>query len=505
MKISPNINKMAAALVAGLLATPTVWAQTPIVAPYCNDFETGVEGGGGSFGAQQIALVNSGDLGSGIGPAVGYGGFGHRFGGYSDVWPAGGFTASTDIYIPTTDHGLGVEENRDYSVALNRAYECDPLRQRRDYVFNWGTSPTVPGKWVISASNNAGGSRPTNNANPVLFDGGKWYQMVHVFSESPVPGPNGTKVVADMFFYERDTGILVGQWQRTNDKDLINTGTCSTESSPSFPGDVGGNRYAYFLGTGQNRPGPWVFDVDNICLSLNGSVDDTPPVIDPCVSDYANVAFDQIPPLALDLAEFQLQGGNYSDDSDSPEELVVSVVEESAGQCPIVITRTYTVTDTAGNASEPCVQTITVDNLFPEDAVLWHQPLARKGMSEDTDPGAGGTLKFGFKMGRTIPIQIHAVGCDGNVTGNSNVTGTVVVYGDTNMDGVADGNAIPIDYNGVGGAGGAMDKVGEHLKYNLDTNTLKTIADTKCYLLEVTVTDTSTGESVSEMIPVQAK
>lgn len=129
---------MAAALVAGLLATPTVWAQTPIVAPYCNDFETGVEGGGGSFGAQQIALVNSGDLGSGIGPAVGYGGFGHRFGGYSDVWPAGGFTASTDIYIPTTDHGLGVEENRDYSVALNRAYECDPLRQRRDYVFNWG-------------------------------------------------------------------------------------------------------------------------------------------------------------------------------------------------------------------------------------------------------------------------------------------------------------------------------------------------------------------------------
>ena len=44
---------MAAALVAGLLATPTVWAQTPIVAPYCNDFETGVEGGGGSFGVKK--------------------------------------------------------------------------------------------------------------------------------------------------------------------------------------------------------------------------------------------------------------------------------------------------------------------------------------------------------------------------------------------------------------------------------------------------------------------
>ena len=261
----------AAALLAGLLAAPEASAQTPVVAPYCNDFEAGVDTGGGSFLAEQKPLINSGDIGNGIGPLGNNPIWGHRFGGYSDVWPVGGFTTSVDIYIPTTDHGIGVEQNRDYSVALNRAWYCvdEPgFRQRRDYVFNWGTSPTAPGKWVISASNNAIGVRPGSNPNPVLFDGGQWYQMVHVFSESPVPGPNGTKVIADMFFYERDTGVLVGQWQRSNDNDLVNTGTCSTEPSPSFPGDVGGNRYGLFVGSGNSRPGPWIFDVDNFCLRL---------------------------------------------------------------------------------------------------------------------------------------------------------------------------------------------------------------------------------------------
>ena len=202
------------------------------------------------------------------------------------------------------------------------------------------------------------------------------------------------------------------------------------------------------------------------------------------------------------MSEFLAQRGTITDNCD-PNGSVTSVDWEE-GYCPTVITRTYTVSDAAGNMAT-CDQTITVNNLFAEDGIMWHQPLARKGMSEDTDPSADGTLKYGFKLGKTIPIQIHAVGCDGNVTENSNVTGTVVVYGDADMDGAVDGNAIPIDYNGVGGAGGAMDKVGDHLKYNLDTKTLKAIADTRCYLLEVTVTDTSTGEVVSEMISLQAK
>ena len=50
-----------------------------------------------------------------------------------------------------------------------------------------------------------------------------------------------------------------------------------------------------------------------------------------------------------------------------------------------------------------------------------------------------------------------------------------------------------------------MDKIDGHLHYNLDTKQLPEISDSNCYLLEVTVTDTSTGESYFEIIPIQAK
>lgn len=160
----------------------------------------------------------------------------------------------------------------------------------------------------------------------------------------------------------------------------------------------------------------------------------------------------------------------------------------------------------------PCVvglnftitHTTDANSSFAEDAIIWHQPLARSGSSEDTDPSAGRTVKYRFKRGSTIPIQIHAVGCDGaDVTANANVIGTVTVFGDSNCDGAMDDNAAPIDFNGVGGSGGVMDKIGGHLKYNLDTQSLPTTA--QCYILRVTVTDTSTGEEKFEEVLLQAK
>lgn len=75
---------------------------------------------------------------------------------------------------------------------------------------------------------------------------------------------------------------------------------------------------------------------------------------------------------------------------------VVTHSDSVAGVCPTVITRTWTATDAAGNAST-CQQIITVNNLFAGDGIVWHQPLARNGASEDTDPSAGGTLKYRFK------------------------------------------------------------------------------------------------------------
>ncbi|MBI3853154.1 MAG: HYR domain-containing protein [Verrucomicrobia bacterium] len=227
--------------------------------------------------------------------------------------------------------------------------------------------------------------------------------------------------------------------------------------------------------------------------------DNTPPVITTCLP-AVSVPFGGVPAAATTVTEFQSQGGAVSDNCGLAPAMTSS--DSVAGLCPTIVTRTYTVKDTSGNPAT-CQQTITVNNLFAGDGIVWHQPLARNGASEDTDPSAGGTLKYRFKLGSTIPIQIHAQGCSADVTANANVIGKVVVFGDSNCDGVADGNALAIDYNGVGEAGGIMDKIDGHLKFNLDTKKLP--QTTKCYLLQVTVTDTSTGESRSEMIPVQAK
>ncbi len=228
--------------------------------------------------------------------------------------------------------------------------------------------------------------------------------------------------------------------------------------------------------------------------------DVTPPDIT-CPPDVS-VAYGSVPAAATDGAGFIAQGGTIIDNCDPNG--TVSSSDVSVGTCPVVITRSYIVKDAVGNESF-CAQTITVNNLFAEDGVLWHQPLARNGASEDTDPADRNTLKYRFKLGSTIPVKIHAKGCIGHVTGNANVTGKVVVFGDTDMDGVIDANepVMDIAYNGVGEGGGVMDKIDGHLKYNLDTK--KLVQTFKCYILQVTVTDSSTGESKVETVALQAR
>ena len=89
------------------------------------------------------------------------------------------------------------------------------------------------------------------------------------------------------------------------------------------------------------------------------------------------------------------------------------------------------------------------------------------------------------------------------MTANANVAGRVEVFGDSHCESVADGNAQLIDISGTGSSGGVMDKMGGCLKFNLDTHSLPTT--TQCYILRVTVTDTSTGEAKSEEVLLQAK
>jgi hypothetical protein len=140
---------------------------------------------------------------------------------------------------------------------------------------------------------------------------------------------------------------------------------------------------------------------------------------------------------------------------------------------------------------------------------LWHAPLANSPANDDTDPSRingqiiGTQYKYSFKGGSTIPVQVHVNGCaTPDVTGNANVVAEVNVYADQNCDNLADGNEIPIDYNGVGDPGGIMETVGGFKKYNLDTKLLTTPG---CYILEIVVTDISTGTSCSERVLLQRK
>jgi uncharacterized repeat protein (TIGR03803 family) len=196
-------------------------------------------------------------------------------------------------------------------------------------------------------------------------------------------------------------------------------------------------------------------------------------------------------------ANASINDGSYDLNGDT-----LTIVQTPAGPYPIgQTTVTLTVTDPAG-AFDTCQSVVTVTTgLFAADGIIWHAPLAAG--SEETDPSHGGTVKYRFKLGSTIPIQVHAMGCTGDVTGNSNVTGTVVVFGDTDCVGVADTAALPIDYHGQGGPGGLMDKHGGKLKYNLDTGSLPNSLD--CFVLQVTITDTSTGETKVETVLIQKK
>lgn len=226
--------------------------------------------------------------------------------------------------------------------------------------------------------------------------------------------------------------------------------------------------------------------------SATVTVEDTvPPTITTCLP-AVSVPFGGVPAAATTVAEFLSQGGALSDTCGLA--LAVTSSDSVAGICPTLVTRTYTIKDISGNTAT-CEQIITENNLFAEDAILWQQPLAR----QDT----GGAIKFRFKLGRTIPIKIQAHGCNSDVTENTNVIGKVAVFADNDLNGVADAGELPIASHGLGEPGGIMDKHDGQLRYNLDTTKLPQAIP--CFLLQVTVTDISTGEFRSEMIPLQAR
>lgn len=158
-----------------------------------------------------------------------------RWGGYSSVFPSGGYTTSLDIFLDIAA-GYANDTRFDWDSAINHN-DCG---FGRDFVFNAGfyNDGGLGPRFVISASNNAGraNSYPKNpGRNPITITTSGWYTFTHAFYD------NGGALAADLT-------VAGHTWTLSDPSDLI--------------GGIGGNRYGAF--PNQEIPG---LQIDNASRS----------------------------------------------------------------------------------------------------------------------------------------------------------------------------------------------------------------------------------------------
>jgi hypothetical protein len=162
-------------------------------------------------------------FGGGIAPIY-YGPY-TNWGGYSAIFPTGGYTTSVDIYLDVSYALSHPDQRFDWSSAINDASG----NFRRDFVFNAGTETSG---FVISGGNNATrcGANPADPGHTpahVMVSG--WYTFEHTFS-----GVAGGPLAVTMRLIQKSTNALIGIWVRSDPSDIIGT-------------TVGGNRYGWFV------------------------------------------------------------------------------------------------------------------------------------------------------------------------------------------------------------------------------------------------------------------
>jgi hypothetical protein len=148
-----------------------------------------------------------------------------NWGGYSSIFPPGGYRTRVDIYLDVQWAMTHFDRRFDWSSAVNNTTGS----HQRDFVFNAGTEPTG---FVISGSNNATrcGAFPANPGNaPVHVVASGWYTFEHTFT-----GASGTPLVVIMRLINKTTQATIGTWVRSSPMDIIDV-------------TVGGNRYGWFV------------------------------------------------------------------------------------------------------------------------------------------------------------------------------------------------------------------------------------------------------------------
>jgi hypothetical protein len=148
-----------------------------------------------------------------------------NWGGYSAIFPTGGYTTRLDIYLDVPWAQTHGDKRFDWSSAISDTSG----HFRRDFVFNVGTDPLG---FVVSGGNNAtrcGASPADPGHTPVHVSVSGWYTFEHDFTGVP-----GGPLVVVMRLIQKSTGIEVGSWVRSDPSDIIGV-------------TVGGNRYGWFV------------------------------------------------------------------------------------------------------------------------------------------------------------------------------------------------------------------------------------------------------------------
>jgi hypothetical protein len=243
--------RAAAVIVMAVLAAAWAAADAP-PGPYFNGFEQNTAGwfnndGGtikrvpsfydssgyadliasasGSYHARLGLDPNPDSCASGGGPQPVYDAPYTNWGGYSAIFPPGGYQTRVDIYLDVPWALSHLDKRFDWSSAISNTSGG----YRRDFVFNAGTDALG---FVISGSNN--GTRcsafPANpGRTPVHITASGWYTFEHSFTGVP-----GGPLAVVMRVINKTTSATVGTWILTDPTDIIGV-------------TVGGNRYGWFV------------------------------------------------------------------------------------------------------------------------------------------------------------------------------------------------------------------------------------------------------------------
>jgi uncharacterized repeat protein (TIGR01451 family) len=224
----------ASALVASLAVAslPAMASAAPAPAPYFNGFEnaadvdTATYPNDAMFGVTRVASGTGGITSSSgswhAAAAAGSGAF-TRYGGYSSVFPAGGYTTSADIYLDTSASPLGADRRFDWDSAISNSSGSF----RRDFVFNVATDGL--GGFVVAGSNNAGrsGANPLIDPTRYTISTSGWYTFQHRFYD------NGGVLAVEMTVRAAGSATPLASWTRSDPADAIGT--------------TGGNRYGWLV------------------------------------------------------------------------------------------------------------------------------------------------------------------------------------------------------------------------------------------------------------------